>query len=271
MKQNRLQSLFGRKDNNILSVYFTAGFPTLDSTGEIIRTLANSGVDMIEVGVPFSDPMADGVVIQKSSTVALRNGMNLHLLLDQVEKTRKEAEAAHDKATSEIPLVLMGYLNPMIQFGIEKLFERCSQAGIDAMIIPDLPFDEYLRLYKPLCEKYGIDMIMLITPETSEERIKLIDKECSGFIYMVSAASTTGTRDSFGEEQLSYFHKINSMPLQHKRLIGFGISNPATREEAWNASSGAIVGSLFIKCLEKHSNDIPAAVNELLDTLGVRE
>lgn len=269
MKQNRLQSLFGRKENNILSVYFTAGFPTLESTGDIIRSLATAGVDMIEVGVPFSDPMADGVVIQRSSTVALRNGMNLHLLLDQVEKTRKEAELSSDRATSEIPLILMGYLNPMIQFGIEKLFQRCSEAGIDAMIIPDLPFDEYLRLYKPLCEKYGIDMIMLITPETSEERIRLIDKECSGFIYMVSAASTTGTRDSFGEEQLSYFHRINNMPLAHKRLIGFGISNPSTMKEACSASSGAIVGSLFIKCLEKHPGNIPEAVKELLSTLGI--
>ena len=269
MKQNRLQSLFGRKNNDILSVYFTAGFPAAESTGEIIRSLAAAGVDMIEVGVPFSDPMADGEVIQRSSTVALRNGITLSRTLDQVEETRRLAVATGDGKTERIPLVLMGYLNPMIQFGIEGLFRRCSEAGIDAMIIPDLPFDEYKRVYKPLCEKYGIDMIMLITPETSEQRIRLIDRDCSGFIYMVSAASTTGTRDSFGEEQLSYFRRINSMSLTHRRLIGFGISNPATLREAQKASSGAIVGSLFIKCLENSPADIQGAVSRLLDILGV--
>lgn len=260
MNKNRLQSLFERKGQNLLSVYFTAGYPSLESTGEIMESLATRGVDMIEVGVPFSDPMADGAVIQKSSTEALRNGMNLHLLLDQVEKTR-------DKI-GDTPLVLMGYLNPMWQFGIEKLFKRCKEAGIDALIIPDLPFDEYLNEYKPLCDKYDIPMIMLITPETSEERIRLIDEHCSGFIYMVSAASTTGTRDSFGKEQLDYFHRVNSMPLRHKRLIGFGISNQTTLNEAWENSSGAIIGSLFIKCLDAHPGYIPAAVDTLLETLG---
>lgn len=259
MKQNRLQSLFGRKGDNLLSVYFTAGFPELESTGDIIRTLAAKGVDMIEVGVPFSDPMADGVVIQKSSAVALNNGITLSRIFDQVEDVRKDVK--------DTPLILMGYLNPMMQYGIGKLFERCAEVGIDAMIIPDLPFEEYLRDFKPLCESYGIDMIMLITPETSEERVIKIDDECSGFIYMVSAAATTGTRDSFGEEQLSYFRRINSLPLKHHRLIGFGISNPTTMKEAFTSSSGAIVGSLFIKCLEKYPTDIPAAVELLHSTL----
>ena len=191
---NRLQNLFGKKPEGLLSVYFTAGYPTLNSTGEIIKTLAANGVDLIEVGVPFSDPMADGPVIQESSSVALKNGMTLPLLFDQVEDARKDCP--------DIPLILMGYLNPMMQYGIEKLFERCKKAGIDALIVPDLPFDEYLESFRPLCEKYGIPVIMLITPETSPERIHLIDDHCDGFIYMVSAAATTGTRDSFGKEQI---------------------------------------------------------------------
>ena len=191
---NRLQNLFGKKPEGLLSVYFTVGYPTLNSTGEIIKTLAANGVDLIEVGVPFSDPMADGPVIQESSSVALKNGMTLPLLFDQVEDARKDCP--------DIPLILMGYLNPMMQYGIEKLFERCKKAGIDALIVPDLPFDEYLESFRPLCEKYGIPVIMLITPETSPERIHLIDDHCDGFIYMVSAAATTGTRDSFGKEQI---------------------------------------------------------------------
>lgn len=261
MNENRLNSLFERKDNDLLSVYFTAGYPSLESTGEIIKSLVARGVDMIEVGVPFSDPMADGVVIQKSSTEALRNGMNLHLLFGQIEQVR-------DKI-GDTPLVLMGYLNPMWRYGIENLFKRCKEVGIDALIIPDLPFDEYMREYKPLCEKYGVPMIMLITPETSDERIRLIDENCSGFIYMVSAASTTGTRDSFGKDQLEYFRMVAGMNLHHKRLIGFGISNPSTLKEAWGNSSGAIIGSLYIKCLAENAGNIPAAADQLLKKLGL--
>lgn len=180
---NRIQHLFGRKKSDILSVYFTAGFPTLASTVDVIDSLALRGVDMIEVGIPFSDPIADGPVIQHSSSVALRNGMTLELLLSQVEEARKRQP--------EIPMILMGYLNPMMQYGIEPLFKRCRQAGIDGLIIPDLPFAEYIAEYKVLCEKYDIPAIMLITPETSDERIRLIDENCDGFIYMVSSASTT--------------------------------------------------------------------------------
>lgn len=171
---NRLQSLFERKSSDILSVFLTAGFPTADSTVEIIRQLASQGADMVEIGVPFSDPMADGTVIQHSSTVALSEGMTLSRLLDQVAEARKDVP--------DMPFVLMGYLNPMLRYGIESLFARCAEVGIDAIIIPDLPFAEYMREYRPLCEKYGIDIIMLITPETSPERIRLIDDNCSGFI-----------------------------------------------------------------------------------------
>lgn len=255
---NRLEKLFENKGKDILSVYFTAGFPHRDDTVEIIRALADSGVDMIEVGVPFSDPMADGKTIQGSSTVALRNGMTLGLLLDQVEQARSRCE---------IPLVLMGYLNPMMQYGIERLFQRCKQVGIDALIVPDLPFGEYMEHYKPLCDRYGLPMIMLITPETSPERIRQIDQHCGGFIYMVSAAATTGTREDFSPEQLDYFRRIDAMGLDNHRLIGFGISNPQTFRAACRYSSGAIIGSRFIQALER--NPTPeAAVHDLLRTIG---
>lgn len=258
---NRLERLFANKpEGNILSIYFTAGFPHKESTGTIIRELAAHGIDMIEVGVPFSDPMADGPVIQGSSTTALREGMTLDLLLNQVKEARTDA--------GDIPLVLMGYLNPMLQFGFERLLRRCLESGIDALIIPDLPFAEYMEEFKPLCDTYGIPVIMLITPETSEERIHLIDDHCSGFIYMVSSASTTGTRDKFSDEQTGYFRRIAGMKLKHPRLIGFGISNPATLSEAQGHAAGAIVGSLFIKCLDSHPDNIGAAVGQLLKTLG---
>lgn len=259
---SRLSELFARKGHDIISVFLTAGFPKLNSTTEIITELYRQGVDMVEIGVPFSDPMADGEVIQHSSTVALANGMSLQLLLDQVADARLKVP--------DMPFVLMGYLNPMMRFGIEKLFARCKEVGIDAIIIPDLPFKEYMSEYKALCKHYGIDLIMLITPETSNERIHLIDDNCSGFIYMVSSASTTGTKDRFSDSQLEYFRRIESMDLHHPRLIGFGISNPSTLSAACANASGAIIGSLFIKCLECTSS--PAeAVTELLTILGVKK
>lgn len=261
---NRLQTLFDNKPEGLLSVYFTAGYPELDSTGEILRALADTGsVDLVEVGVPFSDPMADGPVIQHSSTVALRNGMTLKTLLDQVAAVRPELP-------SSLPLVLMGYLNVMMQYGIERLFADCQRAGIDAIIVPDLPWEDYLADFKELSRKYGIPLVMLITPETSDDRIRRIDDGCDGFIYMVSAASTTGTRDSFGEQEQRYFGHVNNLGLKHNRLIGFGISNPGTFRDACTYSSGAIVGSLFIKCLDRQS--IPAdAVSDLLQTLGIKK
>lgn len=239
---NRLSSLFENKRENLLSVYFTAGFPQLDSTAGIIDELCNAGADMIEVGIPFSDPMADGPVIQHSGSVALRNGMTLRLLFDQVEKAREKNPGT--------PIIAMGYLNPIMQMGAETFFSRAKQAGIDGVIIPDLPFSTYMSEYKELSDRYDIPVIMLITPETSEERIRLIDSHCEGFIYMVSAASTTGARDSFTESQLAYFRRIDSMGLRHPRLIGFGISNKATYDEACRYSAGAIIGSQFIKLLE---------------------
>lgn len=257
---NRIQHLFGNKKSDILSIYFTAGFPTLDSTVDIINSLADKGIDMIEVGVPFSDPMADGPVIQHSSSIALQNGMTLERLLSQVKEARRQQP--------DIPMVLMGYLNPMMQYGIEQLFRKCKDAGIDGLIIPDLPFAEYMAEYKPLCEKYDLPVIMLITPETSDERIRLIDENCDGFIYMVSSASTTGTKDNFSDEQVAYFRHIDSLRLRHERLIGFGISNPATFNAACRYSSGAIIGSFFIKCLEANPDSPEAAVSLLLSAIG---
>jgi len=254
---NRIKNLFKTKTRNVLSVYFTAGFPKLEDTAEIVKELEAQGIDMIELGVPFSDPMADGPVIQQSSTAALKNGMSLKKLFSQIKDIRKSVK---------IPLVLMGYLNPFAQYGIEKLFADCKETGVDAIIIPDLPFDEYMQNYKPLCEKYGVDLIMLITPETSQERIKLIDENCGGFIYMVSAAATTGARSGFGEEQIAYFDRINGMRLNHPRLIGFGISNKATMGDACKYAGGAIVGSFFIKCLSEEPT-IKDAVSKLVAAL----
>ncbi|MCM1028489.1 MAG: tryptophan synthase subunit alpha [Pseudoflavonifractor sp.] len=256
---NRLKKLLTDKPSGLLAVYFTAGFPRLDSTGEVIGELCRAGVDIIEVGIPFSDPMADGPVIQHSGSIALRNGMTLSLLLDQVKEARRECPTT--------PFVAMGYLNPIMQMGPETFFRRAKEVGIDGVIIPDLPFDVYMADYKELSDKYDLPVIMLVTPETSDERIRLIDSHCDGFIYMVSAASTTGARDSFGPEQLDYFRRIHSMELNHPRLIGFGISNSATYADACSHSSGAIIGSQFIKLLESEPT-AGAAVAALLERIG---
>ncbi len=237
---NRIDTLFQTKSKNILSVYFTAGYPNLDDTVPIINELAARGVDMIEIGIPFSDPMADGPTIQQSSSAALTNGMTLHRLFEQLAGIREK---------TAIPLILMGYLNPILQFGIEKFGASCAAAGIDGVIVPDLPLADYERDFKPVLERHGLHGIMLITPETTAERIRRIDAATGGFIYMVSTASTTGARDRFDEKTLDYFARIDAMGLRNPRLIGFGISNRATFEAAAAHASGAIVGSEFIKLL----------------------
>lgn len=256
---NRLTHTLENKKKNLLSIYFTAGFPRLDSTVDVITALCKGGADMIEVGIPFSDPMADGPVIQHSGTVALKNGMTLRLLLDQVEEARR--------LNPDIPFIAMGYINPIMQMGAENFFRRAKEAGIDGVIIPDLPFANYLSEYKELSEKYDIPVIMLITPETSEERIRLIDEHCEGFIYMVSTASTTGAKDSFSDDAVAYFRRIDSLGLRHPRLIGFGISNKTTCDEACRYSSGAIIGSQFIKCLEANATPVEA-VADLMHRIG---
>ena len=257
---NRLTSLLNNKDKGLLSIFLTAGYPELDSTNPIIEALDKNGIDLVEIGIPFSDPMADGPVIQGSSSKALENGMSVRKLLSQVKEARKKVK--------EMPFILMGYLNPIMKYGIEKFFQDANDAEVDGLIIPDLPFDDYISEFKDLSKKYDLPVIMLITPETSEERIKLIDDHCDGFIYMVSSASTTGAKDKYTQEQIDYFNRINEMDLKHKRLIGFGISNPETFNEACKYSSGAIIGSHFIKCLDQYKESPDNAVKELLSSIG---
>lgn len=254
---NRITNLFETKKAGILSVYFTAGYPQLNDTATILRELEAKGVNMVEVGIPFSDPMADGPVIQEASTVALRNGMSQRLLFQQLKEIRQ---------TVQIPIILMGYLNPIMQYGFEAFCQSCAEVGVDGMIIPDLPYADYIADYKAIADRYDLKMIMLITPETSEERIRLIDAHTSGFIYMVSSAATTGAQQSFNEQKQAYFRRINSMNLRNPRLVGFGISNKATFEAAAANSSGAIIGSKFVQLL-KSEPTIAGAVDQLLAAL----
>ncbi len=255
---NRINTLFASGKQKILSVYFCAGYPTADSTREIIERLAASGVDMIEIGIPFSDPMADGEVIQRASTAALRGGMSLAKLFSQLEDIR---------STVSVPLILMGYLNPIMQFGFDRFCRKCSETGIDGCIIPDLPFDRYLSDYKPFADKYDLRTIMLITPETEPERVRLIDSQTDGFIYMVSSAATTGVQKEFDEAKTEYFRRIEAMNLRNPRLVGFGISNRATFEAACKYSRGAIVGSKFIELLGSCPS-VSAAVKSLHEALN---
>ena len=257
---NRLTELMKNKEKNILSIFFTAGYPKLESTVQIIEALNASGVDLVEIGIPFSDPIADGPTIQTSSSKALLNGMSLKLLLNQIKDARKKVK--------EMPFILMGYLNPIIKYGVEAFFRDANEAGVDALILPDLPFDEYLYDFKELSRNYNLPIIMLITPETSEDRIRHIDNNSEGFIYMVSAASTTGAKDKFSQEQIKYFKRINSLSLKNKRLIGFGISNRQTLDQAFENASGAIIGSHFIKCLDACCGDEKKAAAMLLDSLN---
>jgi tryptophan synthase alpha chain len=253
---NRIKNLFQQKSENILSVYFTAGFPKLEDTVPTLECLQSNGVDLVEVGVPFSDPMADGVVIQNSSQQALQNGMSIRKLFDQLTAVR---------ANIHIPLVMMGYLNPVMQFGFENFCKECHRVGVDGMIIPDLPMADFLKENKEIAERYGLEFIFLITPETSEERIREIDSHTNGFIYMVSSAATTGTQTSF-DNKVEYFNRINAMNLKNPHLIGFGISNKSTRDMVNRYSSGAIIGSAFIKALEE-TQDVEKGVKLLLERL----
>lgn len=238
--ENRITRLFKEKDKKIVSVYFTAGYPALNDTRRIIVELEKNGVDLIEIGIPFSDPVADGPVIQHSSETALKNGMTLNLLFDQLKDIRKEVA---------IPLILMGYLNPVMQYGVEKFCKKCRETGIDGTILPDLPLDIYESGYKHLFEDNSLSNILLITPQTSNERIIKIAAATSGFIYMVSSSSTTGIKEMVNNEQLSYFERIQSMNLPVNRLIGFGISDRASFEKASGYANGAIIGSAFVQAL----------------------
>ncbi len=242
---NRINQLFDTNKKDLLSIYFCAGHPTLEGTAEVIRTLEQHGVAMIEIGIPFSDPMADGIVIQNAATTALRNGMSLKILFDQLRDIRKEVS---------IPLILMGYLNPIMKFGFENFCRECVACGIDGMIIPDLPYRDYRNEYRAIAERYDLRMIMLITPETSEERVWEIDNNTDGFIYMVSSAATTGAQTDFDAEKLAYFRRIEALQLRNPRMVGFGISNQATFRAACDHASGAIIGSRFITLLEEEKD-----------------
>ncbi|MDR0940733.1 MAG: tryptophan synthase subunit alpha [Bacteroidales bacterium] len=255
---NRIDTLFQQKQEKILSVYFTAGFPQLNDTCTVLHELQAHGIDMVELGIPFSDPMADGVVIQQAGQTALNNGMSLALIFEQLQNVRQ---------TITMPIILMGYLNPIMQYGFEKFCKSCAATGVDGVIIPDLPFADYMHSYKAVAEAHGVHVIMLITPETSEKRVRLIDEHTQGFIYMVSSAATTGAQQCFDEKKQDYFKRINAMNLRNPRLIGFGVSNKATFDAAISNASGAIVGSKFVQLLEK-SNSIKHAVEQLINDLN---
>lgn len=229
-----------KEDKKLLSIYFTAGYPALNDTVQIIQDLERNGIDMIEIGLPFSDPLADGPTIQESSTAALKNGMQTGLLFEQLKNIRK---------TVSIPLVIMGYFNPMLQYGVEAFCEKCQEIGIDGIIMPDLPLDVYQADYEVIFKKYGLINIFLITPQTSEERIRQIDKASNGFIYMVSSASVTGSKSGFGNTQTEYFERIASMNLKNPQIVGFGIKDAETFKSATKNAKGAIIGSAFIKHL----------------------
>lgn len=241
----RLNKLFSDKKKSILSVFYTAGFPRLNDTVEIAKLLEKAGADIIEIGIPFSDPVADGPTIQASNKIALDNGMNVKLLLEQVREIRKEVS---------IPIVLMGYLNPVLQYGVDRFCKDAVANGVDGLILPDMPLSEFKSEYKDLASSLGLDVIFLISPTTSEDRIRTIDELSSGFVYAVSSSSTTGAKNGFTTDQEIYFQKLKAMNLKNPFLIGFGISDQATFSKASEFGSGAIVGSAFINLLQDSNN-----------------
>ena len=243
---NKIDKLFAEnKDRKLFSLYFCAGCPTLEGTADVITTMQRRGVEILEVGLPFSDPLADGPVIQSAGTVALKNGMTQTLLFSQLKSIKDEVR---------IPLVMMGYLNVIMHYGFDNFFSSCVECGVSGVIIPDLPFADYLSDIRPLADKYGVRVIMMITPETSEERIRFIDDHTDGFIYMVSSAAITGAQKSFDEAKQAYFKRIEAMNLRNPRMIGFGISNKQTLESARMNAAGTIIGSKFVTLLNEHKN-----------------
>ena len=257
---NKINQVFAQRgDRKLLSLYFCAGCPTLDNTGDVIKTMQKRGIDFIEVGIPFSDPLADGPVIQSAATQALKNGMSLHKLFEQLKAIKDEVE---------IPLILMGYLNPILHYGIEAFCQSCAEAGVSGMIIPDLPFDDYLNIVKPVADKFDLRVIMLITPETSDERIRFIDDHTDGFIYMVSSAAITGAQQSFDDAKQAYFRRIDAMHLRNPRMIGFGISNAQTLKAAQDNAAGAIIGSKFVTLLNEAEGNADTALDNLFDALS---
>jgi len=238
---NRINKLFQKKNKKKLSIYFTAGYPRINDSVNIIKALDKNGVDMIEVGIPFSDPIADGPIIQNSSTIAIKNGMNMSLLFNQLKNIR---------STTQIPIILMGYINPIIQFGYDKFVDKLIDCGIDGVILPDLPLLEYKKELKPFFDKNNISFISLISPNTSIERVKEIDKISDGFLYVVSSSSITGQNNLFDVNQIKYFNSLNNIFLKNPKIIGFGISDKKSFDMACNYSNGAIIGTKFINSLD---------------------
>ena len=257
---NKINQLFAQRgDKKLLSLYFCAGCPTLEGTGDVILAMQRRGIAMIEVGIPFSDPLADGPVIQSAATQAIKNGMTLKKLFAQLAEIKDQVQ---------IPLVLMGYLNPIMHYGIEEFCKSCVESGVSGAIIPDLPFADYQNIVKPIADKYDLRIIMLITPETSEERIRFIDDNTDGFIYMVSSAAITGAQKSFDEQKQEYFRRINAMNLRNPRMIGFGISNAQTLKAAQDNAAGAIIGSKFVTLLSEAEGDAENALDNLMEALA---
>ena len=255
---NRITTLFRKKKKNILSVYYTAGFPSLDSTVPIAKHLFDAGADIVEIGIPFSDPVADGPTIQESNKIALDNGMNLHLLIDKVKEIRKRKV--------DLPLILMGYLNPVMQYGMEKFIRDAARAGVDGMILPDMPLSEYEEEYQALFVAENVCNTFLISPTTSEARIRKIDAATNGFVYAVSASSITGAKGGFTAEQIRYFARLQELKLRNPCLIGFGISNHETFSKASAYGAGAIVGSAFINLL-RSSKDLEKDIHRFVRDL----
>jgi tryptophan synthase alpha chain len=253
---SRLKELFEKKKQNVLNVYCTAGYPNLNSTVEVMRALQNNGADLIELGMPYSDPLADGPVIQASGLQALDNGMTISVLFDQLKDFRKDIH---------VPVILMGYMNPVLQFGFENFCLKCKEVGIDGLILPDLPQYEFETEYGDIIRKYGLEFIFLVTPETSEERVRRLDELSTGFLYAVSSSSTTGNEKDFNAVE-DYLKRLNEMKLKNPVLVGFGIKDKATFTSACKYASGAIIGTAYIKALE-NSSDINASTKQFLSTV----
>jgi tryptophan synthase alpha chain len=257
--ENRIRTLFRTRQSHILSIYFTAGFPRLEDTRPVLRALEDAGVDLVEIGMPYSDPVADGETIQQSNQRALENGMTLQVLFEQLTGMRAEIR---------VPVILMGYLNPVLQFGIEAFCQRCREVGVDGLILPDLPLEVYQREFREVFERYGLVNVFLITPQTQEARIRQIDNCSDAFIYMVSSASVTGAKQGIDDAQTSYFKRIADMELTNPRLVGFGISNHETFELACQQAQGAIIGSAFVKLLDTTEANSEAISRYLREVRG---
>jgi tryptophan synthase alpha chain len=253
---NRIDELFVKKNKNVLNVYCTAGYPHLNSTVEVLTALQQNGADLAEIGMPYSDPLADGPVIQQSNMVALENGMSISILFEQLQQVRE---------TINLPIILMGYMNPIMQYGLEKFCAAAESVGVDGIILPDLPMYEFETIYKDLFDKHNLRFIFLVTPETGEERIREIDALSSGFLYAVSSSSTTGNNKAISD-QSDYFKKLQGMQLKNPILVGFGIKDKETFETACANTNGAIIGSAYIKALQDSVN-IQASTKEFLNSI----